>query len=267
MKHKIIQFIIDGCRPDGLAQAHTPHLDALWQNGAYSWTAQTVMPSVTLPAHTSMFRSISPAKHGIREDNIYRPTADEFPSMVDLAYNSGLHTAMFYSWGQLRDLASPGKLRVSYCRESIYGQDNDTHVALTAAGYVAEHQPDLTVIYLGDVDIFGHLFGWMSAEYIAAIERNDQAIGQFVEMLERAGLRDQFTFLVLSDHGGHDTDHGSDRPEDMTIIWMMNGPGVKRNHAIQAPIDIRDTAATVMHLLALPRPEVWEGQPVYDALT
>ena len=31
--------------PDGLAQAVTPNLDRLWQTGAYTWTARSVMPS------------------------------------------------------------------------------------------------------------------------------------------------------------------------------------------------------------------------------
>jgi hypothetical protein len=48
---KIILVVFDGCRPDGLAEAHTPNVDALWQSGAYSWTAQSVTPSVTLPTH------------------------------------------------------------------------------------------------------------------------------------------------------------------------------------------------------------------------
>jgi predicted AlkP superfamily pyrophosphatase or phosphodiesterase len=267
MKSKVILTIIDGCRPDGLAQANTPNIDLLWQNGAYSWTAQTVMPSVTLPVHNSMFRSISPDKHGVGADNIYHESASAYPSMIDLAFNSGLHTAMFYSWGQLRDLASPGKLRESYLREAIYGQDNDTHVAEVAADYIVTHQPDLTVLYMGDVDIFGHLSGWMSPDYIRAIEANDRAIGHVLKTLTDAGLRDQFTILVLSDHGGHDNSHGTEMPEDMTIIWMLNGPVIKRNHVIQTPVGVRDTAATIMHLLDLPRPEVWEGQPVYDAFS
>jgi predicted AlkP superfamily pyrophosphatase or phosphodiesterase len=266
MKSKIILTIIDGCRPDGLAQANTPHLDSLWQNGAYSWSAQTVMPSVTLPVHNSMFRGVSPQKHGVGPDNIFVPKATEYPSMIDLAYNAGLHTAMFYSWGQLRDLASPGKLRRSYLNEAIYGQDNDTDVARVATDYILEHGPDLTVLYLGDVDIFGHLSGWMSPEYIAAIEANDRAIGHLVTSLDDAGMRDQFTIIVLSDHGGHEKGHGTEMPEDMTIIWMMNGPGVKRGHSIQTTVGVRDTPSTILHLLDLPLPDVWEGKPVYDAL-
>ena len=78
MPAKLLHIIIDGCRPDGLAQANTPHLDSLWGHGAYSWTAQSVMPTISLPCHSSMFRSVLPGKHGIY-DNVYAPTAAGLP--------------------------------------------------------------------------------------------------------------------------------------------------------------------------------------------
>jgi arylsulfatase A-like enzyme len=105
----------------------------------------------------------------------------------------------------------------------------------------------------------------MSAEYLAAIEANDRAIGLVLEKLSEAGIRDAYTLLIQADHGGHNTDHGTDSPEDMTIPWILNGRGVKCGQAIQSPVDLVDTPATIAHLLDIPRPEVWEGKPVYEA--
>ncbi len=105
-KAKLLLIVMDGCRPDALQQANTPRIDTLWQNGAYTWNARTVMPSVTLPSHSTMFRGVSPQKHGVREDNIYRPSAGAFPSITDVAKLGNKRTAMFYSWEQLRDLAA-----------------------------------------------------------------------------------------------------------------------------------------------------------------
>ncbi|MBZ0296094.1 MAG: alkaline phosphatase family protein [Anaerolineae bacterium] len=261
---KVLHIVLDGCRPDGLAQATTPHLDSLWQTGAYSWRSQSIMPSISLPCHTSMFRAILPEKHGITE-NLYVPTAGQFPSVIDVAADKGLHTAMFYSWGELRDLAAPPSLHMSWCRNAHYGQDNDRLTAQAAADYLTAHQPDYCFLYLGDVDIFGHLFGWMSPDYLHAIEMNDRAVGELLSQLEAAGLRDQYTILVQSDHGGHEKTHGTDSPEDMTPIWFISGPGIKRGHEIQADFDLRATAATIAQVLDLTRPDVWDGQPVYDA--
>ncbi len=262
---KIILVVFDGCRPDGLAQAHTPNVDALWQSGAYSWTAQSVVPSITLPTHLSMFRSISPDKHGVM-DNMFRPPSADFPSVMDVAHKAGLQTAMFYSWEELRDLSAPGSVDLIYCHLAYGVDDTDHTIAEQAAIHIVMEQPDLSLVYFGESDLAGHESGWMSAAYIAAIEDMDRALGRVTAALQRAGIAEDFTWLFLADHGGHDRVHGSDAPEDLTIPWILSGPGAKRAHAIQSPVRIVDTAATIAHLLDLPRPPVWEGAPVWDAL-
>ena len=42
------------------------------KTATYSLTAQTVMPSVTLPCHMSLFHSVEPLRHGTT-DNVYMP--------------------------------------------------------------------------------------------------------------------------------------------------------------------------------------------------
>ncbi len=75
----------------------------------------------------------------------------------------------------------------------------------------------------------------------------------------------QLEVFPHSDHGGHDHTHGTNMPEDMTIIWMLNGPGIKKGHVVAAPITLLDTAPTIAHALGLHRPEKWDGQPVLEA--
>ncbi|MEZ4556356.1 MAG: sulfatase-like hydrolase/transferase [Caldilineaceae bacterium] len=82
--------------------------------------------------------------------------------------------------------------------------------------------------------------GWMSDEYLRQTETVDDAIGAVL-----AALTDADTVLLHSDHGGHDRTHGTDAPEDMTIPWMIAGPGIRRGHAIQAPVSLLDTAPTL----------------------
>ncbi len=262
---KVLLIILDGCRPDALQAARTPHLDSLWQNGAYTWQARSVMPSVTLPCHNTMFRSVSPGKHGVRADNRHNPQAEAFPSVVDAAKLANRSTAMFYSWEQLRDLNAPGSLDFSYFANAVYGEDNDTPVAQAAADYLVNQQPDLCVLYLGDIDITGHLHGWMSPEYMAAIEANDCAVGIVLDALQSAGLREHYVLLVQADHGGHDTDHGTDMPEDMLIPWIINGAGIKNGYALQTEVNMRDTAPTIACLLGMEQPSEWEGQRIAEA--
>ncbi|MBN1287901.1 MAG: alkaline phosphatase family protein [Anaerolineae bacterium] len=264
MKQKVILTILDGCRPDGIAQAATPHIDVLWQTGAYTWTAQSVMPTITLPAHMSMLRGVAPGKHGVT-NNIFQPSASAFPSIIDVAHQAGLHTAMFYDWEELRDLSTPGSLNFSLFRDYRPGEPTGAGTAEAAAAYLADEQPDLCILYLGATDEVGHQAGWMSPPYLQAIAEGDKAIGRVLTALDAADLEDAYTLIVTSDHGGDGHMHGGDVPAHMNIPWIINGAGVKRGYLIQAPVAIYDTAATIAYLLGVPQPEVWEGRPVYDA--
>src|SRR5687768_7962256 len=53
LTRRVLILSIDGLRPDAISLAPMPNLFALMQSGAYSLTAQTVYPSVTLVAHAS----------------------------------------------------------------------------------------------------------------------------------------------------------------------------------------------------------------------
>src|SRR5690606_34296742 len=124
----VVLIVFDGCRPDGLAQAHTPHADSLWHRGACTWAAQSVSPSYPLPTHNTMFRGVAPDRHGVVE-NTFNPAASAFPSILDVAHAAGLFTAMFYSWEELRDLAAPGSLEFSLLRAARPGEDVDALLA------------------------------------------------------------------------------------------------------------------------------------------
>src|SRR5438128_3920032 len=109
----VVLFSIDGVRPDGLLEADTPTIDSLMARGSVSLTAQTVMPSVTLPCHTSMLRGVDVPRHGITS-NTFQPLARPVPSLFDVAKAAGKRTGFFYNWGELRDLCAPGSLDVGY---------------------------------------------------------------------------------------------------------------------------------------------------------
>lgn len=112
----VVLFVIDGMRPDSLQQADTPHIDNVFQRGAYTYTARTVMPSGTLPAHTSMFRGVGPERHGITT-NIWIPLVRPVPSIIKIVHQAGRRTSTFYNWEQLRDLFRPGPSRsIRFCQ-------------------------------------------------------------------------------------------------------------------------------------------------------
>ena len=91
-----ILIVIDGCRPDGIQQANTPNIDTLLARGAYTFNAQSVVPSSTLPCHTSMFRGVTPSRHGITT-NTWVPMVRPVPSITEAAH-AMKKTAFIYNW-------------------------------------------------------------------------------------------------------------------------------------------------------------------------
>lgn len=266
LPEQVVLFVIDGLRPDALHQAHTPHIDRLIAQGAYSRQAQAVTPSISLPCHLSMFCAVPPERHGIL-GNIWKPQASPLPSLFEVVHQAGLGTAAFYTWEPLRDLARPGALDVAYYRRLGDPEgDRDVEIASAAAAYAVEERPAFTFVYLGAADEVGHRHGWMSTPYLQAIGKADQAIGLFQERTHASGDLDTTAWLVTADHGGHDTDHSAGLPEDLTVPWIISGPGVRRDHRIKSPVSIMDTAPMVTHLLGLSAPSEWNGQVVSEAL-
>ena len=259
MPSHVVLVVIDGLRADALSSAPTPEIDRLVARGASTMTAQAVMPSVTLPCHVSIFYGTLPAQHGVTSNTWQTPLTPE-TGLFQLAHQAGLDTASFYTWEQLRDLAPPGTLDMAYLRSLGEPEDNRVYeIADTAARYLAHSQRALAFVYLEATDQAGHRFGWMSERYLDAVTKCDRAIGIIVAALDQAGTLSETVILVTSDHGGHDTHHGTAMPEDLTVPWIIAGPGIRAGHSIREDPDITATAPTLLHLMGIQIPADWTG--------
>jgi predicted AlkP superfamily pyrophosphatase or phosphodiesterase len=251
-------ILIDGLRPDAIDVADCPRLKALRARSAATMRAASVMPSMTLPCHTSIFHSVPPARHGITT-NVWAPMARPLPGLFDVAKAAGKRCAFFYNWEELRDLGRPGSLELAYFRNTAYQPDGDRIIADEAARALQTGGFDFAFVYLGTVDTAGHYYGWMSEGYLGQIASVDTALGTVLDALPADAA-----VLLQSDHGGHDRTHGTDAPEDMTIPWMLAGPGIRPGHAIEAPVGLLDTAPTLARLLGLAPQREWEGRCVEE---
>jgi hypothetical protein len=259
IEHVVI-ISVDGLRPDALEQADTPTLDALRAQGAYSPAAQAVLPSVTLVNHASMLGGMSPEKHGIfwnsNEPDLGKVNG---PTLFSEAHEAGLSTAMIVGKPKLEHLVLPGSVD-----NYIYAGFTDRQVVNEAVPVIQAGLPDLLFIHLPGVDTAGHALGWMSTGQLLALNLTDGMIGEVVAALEAHDYLSQTLLIITADHGGSGFKHGSDSPEDMTIPWLVVGPGVPAGVTLQREIITYDTAATALYAFGLPIPEVWDGQPVLE---
>jgi predicted AlkP superfamily pyrophosphatase or phosphodiesterase len=253
---RVVVVSIDGARPDALLVAKTPTITRLWKEGSYSFRAQTISPSTTLPAHTSMLTGISPDRHGERDNSWWPGEATVAAETVfSLAKSQGLKTAMVVTKEKFGFLARPGSLDHF---EVVPHLAPD--VVLRALAYLKSEKPHLLFIHFADADITGHLYGWMSPEYLIALQTVDDAVEILLRMMEETKLVRETLLIITADHGGHDFTHGTTLPEDMTIPWIAFGPGVREGYEIPDRVVIYDTAATVLLFLGIPIPAHWEGR-------
>ncbi len=252
-------ILIDGLRPDALAQVETPAIDSLCRRGAWTMQAQSVMPCLTLVCHMSIFHSVPPSRHGIMQ-NLYQPLARPLPGLFEQTKQANLKSGFLYNWEPLRDVGRPGSLHFSYFQDNLYRlADGDRQLAQEAIRYIEQENPGFVFLYLGSTDISGHAYGWMSPEYLANVTQVDEIVGDVLD-----SLPDNSTVLLQSDHGGHERMHGTEMPEDMLIPWLIAGPGIKQNHEIQQPVTLLNSAPTLTAVLGIdPAPE-WEGVPVAE---
>lgn len=260
----VLIVTFDGLRPDAIAKANMVNVMALMQSGAYTLNAQTIMPSLTLPAHASMLTGTCPAKH-IARWNEYVPQ-NGFAlgvDIFDLAHAAGMRTAMVVGKEKLRQVTEPGS--TDYFEfvdktDKIKDASSVLRLALNqvSAGF------NLMLVHFPEGDLEGHESGWMSREQLEVYAREDKGFGQLLQALKDNGMYESALIIVTSDHGGHETTHGTDLPEDMTIPWVISGPRIAPGE-LSTQVQIMDTAATIAFALGLPLPPEWDGAPVYEA--
>jgi hypothetical protein len=256
---RVVIVSIDGLRPDAILPAPMTNLVTLMQSGAFSLGAQTVFPSITLVAHSSMLSGLCPSKHGVFW-NEYIPERGyaQGTDLFDLAHAAGLETIMYVGKEKMRHITEPSSLD-----RFIYINDSDTSLM---GSVVANFPQDfgLLFIHLLATDLAGHDAGWMSPYQISIIRQADAALGMLLAELDARNLRGETLIIVTSDHGGLGGGHGTDAREDMTIPWIAAGPGIQPQ-TLTTLVHTMDTAATAAFALGLPIPADWDGVPVYEA--
>jgi arylsulfatase A-like enzyme len=251
---KVAIISIDGLRPDALLTVGAPNILTLADRGAYSWQAQTVMPSTTLPSHISMLSGFPPEVHGIVWDDYIKERGPiPVPTLFGVARSLGRRTAVMAGKHKFTYFCE-GPGRSDVCTITSNGDDEVT------SGAVSSRAVDLLFVHLPDVDVNGHRSGWMSDAYLTAVRQADVAVGRIVSSLPA-----DTTVILSADHGGHLSEHGSSQTSDTTIPWIIAGPRIAPGRRLSSGIRTVDTAATAAYVLGFPLQPGAAGRPVLEA--
>ncbi len=268
----VVVIGVDAMSPDGIRNASTPVMDSLIAVGAATMRARAVLPTSSSPNWASIINGAGPEQHGITS-NIWQVDNHElepvatgvgpiFPSIFDILAQQrpGALSASVYDWGGFGAL---------YNREAVdidIDGDGPEGTVEEAVRVLIDRKPTLLFVHLDHVDHVGHDSGHGSPAYYESVAEADRLIGEVINGLQRAGIRERTVVLVTADHGGIGTGHGGETMEEVEVPWIIAGPRIRKGIAIEEPVDTYDTAATVAHLLGLEPPAAWVARPVRQAL-
>lgn len=262
----------DGFGALGFTDNNTPVLHRLMRQGSYTLHARGVMPTSSSPNWASMIMGAGPEQHGVTSNDWETNKFEIAPTVVG---PGGIFPTVF---GALRaqqphakiavihDWDGFGRLVEAGVPDILENHKGSTNTARRAIEVILKDKPTFLFVHFDDVDHAGHTFGWKSPEYFQAVAQIDGLIGDLLDALTKAGIRDQTVVLMTADHGGKGKSHGGPTMEEIEIPWIISGPGIRRGHELKTHVNTYDTAATIAFLFHLTPPDGWIATPVREAL-
>ncbi len=270
VKH-VVLIGCDGFGAYAVPDAKMPNLKKLMETGSWSLKARCVLPSSSAVNWASMLMGAGPTEHGYTEWNSKVPEIPSaitttkyglFPTIFSVIRDqrADAKTAVIYSWQGIGPLIEKDAINFV-----IPGNDSDDFCVYTTAHIIKKEKPFFTFIHLDDPDETGHKMGHGTPAYYETLQKVDIRIGKIVQAVKDAGIADETIIIVTADHGGIGHGHGGKSLDEVQVPWVINGPGVKKDHEIKAVIITYDTAATIAWRFGLKMPQSWRGKYVADS--
>ena len=264
----VVVIGIDGLTSKGLIQATTPVMDHLIANGAYKKEARAILPSVSSPNWGAMIHGTGPEANGVTSNDpskwmlpVEKSRNGRFPGIFDIIREQlpEAEQGAIFHWDGFGTLV-PKDVVNRY--ESPSSAEETTE---QFCKYITAQKPVFAFIQIDHVDGAGHHSGYTSDEYLQTVTNVDSLVGRIIESIRLAGMEDNTLVMVVSDHGGINTGHGGQTPEEVTVPVIYYGKGVKKNYKIQQVVYMYDVAANVAFALNLKTPYSWTGRPTLPA--
>lgn len=241
---KVFFLGIDGCRPDALARAHTPTLDRLIAEGAFTDEATTCEHSNSGSCWASLLTGVWESRHGILDNSCLGARIDEYPTIfgrLRKAYPEKRAAAVVH-WTTRHHPILEG---VDHYR----WQNNDEGVAQVAMEWLDQEAPDLLFALLNEVDDAGHEHGFdpVAPGYLAAISAADHLVERILSNLarRRALNGENWLLVVTTDHGGIGFSHGGDTREERRVFLLFHGDSVDARR-LPTGLTVVDVAPTLL---------------------
>ena len=307
----VILISIDTLRADhlssyGYTKLQTPHIDSLARGGTLVTEISSQAP-ITLPSHVSLFTSTYPFANGIRENAQVLPTGATTLATVLAAH--GYTTAAFiggYFLERRFGLAqgfetydSPFDSRVI---NGALDLKRPAQQVLNGAEHWLTHnssQPFFLFVHIFDLHQpydapASYRVRAPQSEYDQELAYVDDALGGFLDYLEKSGLDRRALVVLFSDHGESLGDHGENTHgyfiyrSTLHVPLIFHWPQTTENgnskiengnstrfssfdfrvssfsDRVHAPAGLIDVAPTVLSFLGIPAPPSFCGHSLLE---
>ncbi|XP_058069291.1 uncharacterized protein LOC131218642 [Magnolia sinica] len=206
----------DGFRFGYQFKTKTPNIGRLIANGTEAETGLIpVFPTLTFPNHYSIATGLYPAFHGIINNRFVDPATDEIFTMRshepkwwlgeplwETVVNHGLKAATYF-WPGSEVNKGNWNCPVNYCRNYNGSVPFEERVdtVLQYFDLPIEEIPVFITLYFEDPDRQGHQVGPDDPAITEAVGRIDRMIGRLIQGLEKRGIFEDVTIILVGDHG------------------------------------------------------------------
>ena len=247
----VVVLSVDGFTPAALTSlgaTRAPNFHRLMAQGASTLNARAMVEVTrTLPNHTSEVTSARiglPQGHGVRfnEDNgstVHATAGRYVASVFDVVHDAGGSTTMYAgkpkfdfldrSWDATNGAADVTGANNGRDKIDVYVRNLDSGHLIDLLNTRLENDPaSFSFVHFDDPDKAGHNYGWLSPEYLAALESVDGWVGEVLDTIASdPGLAASTVVVLTADHGGSGPAHGdATDPANYTIPFMAWGAGV-----------------------------------------
>ncbi|XP_010262164.1 PREDICTED: ectonucleotide pyrophosphatase/phosphodiesterase family member 3 [Nelumbo nucifera] len=206
----------DGFRFGYQFKTPTPNIGRLIANGTEAQTGLIpVFPTLTFPNHYSIVTGLYPAYHGIVNNYFYDPiTGDKFTMsshepkwwlgepLWETVANHGLKAATYF-WPGSEVPKGSWNCPVNFCQHYNGSVPFEERVdtILKYFDLPISEIPVFMTLYFEDPDHQGHQVGPDDPEITEAVANIDKMIGRLIQGLEKRGVFEDVTILLVGDHG------------------------------------------------------------------
>jgi predicted AlkP superfamily pyrophosphatase or phosphodiesterase len=263
VKH-LVFIVLDGWGGAYVSKANMPTVKRMMSQGAWTVTAQNVMPAISWPNWATLFCGAPPeqrtsdAKQEASENRAAK-VIDYFPSIFTLVKNNGQakRSVFFYEWDELQKICPDSAIEKQQILSNIES-------AKKVAASIIEQKPFFTAVGFNEPDAIGHDKKWGSAAYYAKLAEMDNLIAIIEQAVKDAGIYDSTVFVLSADHGGIGHGHGANFSVNRKIPMVFYGSGIKEGFAIPSPVNNYDITPTMAALLGMEIPPEWTGRILYE---